>query len=104
MILVVIVFCLLLLNLKYLRFVLKDIGITFSIAGILLAISGLMLYSVASVFVDEFMRQMFIGSIISILRVSLLAHGLLVLVIGIVLIITSVILKSNFKKAHHLNT
>jgi len=99
--LIIAVVCLLLLNIKYLRFVFKDIGVTLCSAGLLIILSGLVLYMASPLFFNEVIILMFIGSFISILRVSLLAHGLVVLIIGIVLIITGAIMKRNFEKAYY---
>jgi hypothetical protein len=92
------IICLVLLNLNDIGLVLKDIGITLGIAGLLLIVSALMIYGIVSMLVSEVMRQIFVGSVISMVRGSMITYGIIVLVAGVALIIIGAIMNRRLER------
>ena len=98
-----VIICLLLINLRYIRLVLKDIGITLGIAGALVTLVGLLFHIIFSVIANEIARLVFIESFASVIRGSILTSGLTTLAIGVVLAIIGVIMTRRFENAYFDN-
>ena len=98
-----IIVCLLLLNLRYIRLVLRDIGVTFCIVGVLFVLMGFAFSAVFSVILNVIIRFAIIENFASVIRGGMFRYGLIALGVGVVLVIAGVIMTRRFENAYFDN-